>query len=512
MIRPLPFRADDPRVARRNCQSSVLRRAVACLAVAYLGVAALLGCQSHIKVTTAILNNDYLKLAGLQDRVEEIRDDLERGWRALRGPNATLPTRDEFERLAASDSRESVGIILHNTFETAYHALPQEFRPDPDLATLSTTFESSGSEIERQLRFKLLYGSEQGANDEANRKSREVADRLIEAYATNLNAVSVYDKAAKIEATRQHEDIQVRPGLLEPYQAKRVLTLLAAGQRAFDAANNLTDQIEVTSTTVTDVYNRARAANLTDIEAELLYVYRYTAAPADGSAAASIDPDRISVKQNRENQIGGQRAQILYGRSIATDENASRIAGAPEKYWNEGFNYANADGVIGNTDIAIKVETDVGNERVGSATVYALTMDAEDATRATFATIKETVRFATLIAGVSGVPLPSATDANGKTKDGDAGTNPGTAGTFTFTIEAEREKRNATRLARSTRRATLRALDALAAQGATLATQPAAGDTAAQDAKSAATDAVKNAFKAAEAELKALAAKSEPPT
>ncbi|MEM1027004.1 MAG: hypothetical protein AAGJ38_02880 [Planctomycetota bacterium] len=489
----------------------------------------LVGCESHVKITTALLDKDYLRVAGLGDRVERIRDDLLVGWKTKKPGAAELPTTDEFEKLTKTD-QQAVGKILNATFGTKFFALPEEYRPtSQDLVQVSTEPSDLWNEDLTRLRYELFYGASGADDARARNASENVVAHLINAYTINLDAVSIYDQFAISEA-KSASKTRDRPawiGELRPHQAKRVLTLLTAGERKFNDAIASAAPVELTS----DAFV-AMNARFVDLSTEIkefefeTYGLKYDDAgalvpfiPAGTPGVAPVpvpvpvppvlEPVRPDSK-SPERVLSNDNARMLFGRSIATDKNASLVAGAPEFYWNEGFNSATAGANIGNTDIAIKIETNRSSERVGSATVYALTMDAEDATRATFSTIKETVRFATLMAGVS-VPLPTAdSDKGSSSNQEDTGGTSGTAGSLSFTLAAEQEKREAIRLARTTRRATLIALDALSSHADVLTTTAAPADVAATQRQQAAQAQLKQTYETVAATLNKLAQPNDP--
>ena len=87
------------------------------------------------------------------------------------------------------------------------------------------------------------------------------------------------------------------------------------------------------------------------------------------------------------------------GFGLFDDPLASAVVSAPEEYWQGIYNKTEASGQMGNTDIAIKMET------VGTFTIKGLRLDASKVTEATFDVVKQSVR---MVAAAYGVPLPGA--------------------------------------------------------------------------------------------------------
>lgn len=478
----------------------------------------LAGCQSHVTVTTAILDRDYLRLADLDDRMDKVRDDLLAGWEQVE-PNASkLPTAKRYRELSSSpdlDDQKSVGRVLHKTFGTKYSAMPPAYRPTEASSAISNEQDEwTIRTLSVELDDNLFYGETSEAATQPTQASRNVIHQLNDAYMTYLEAVDLYDEYVNAEAKKRYQSEEVAPiGLLVPYQAKQVLALVKQGEDAFGAAvaaAKTADALTVDSVnTILSKYADLDA----QLKVDLLNNYGITATTAaDGKAvtASEVDTDATTAQNQKARAVGDEQAKLLFGGSLRTDPNASLVARAPESYWTEGFNSAKADANIGNTDIAIKVETNVNSQRLGSATVYSLTMDAEDATRATFSTIKETVRFATLMAGVGGV-LP-AVDASGKSKDQAASSEnqATTPGTISYTLDAEQSKRKATQATRTTRRTTLIALDALATYGEALP-QPAVPPAAPAAIPANVQARLKATYEAAAKRLKTVAGPEHSP-
>ncbi len=106
---------------------------------------------------------------------------------------------------------------------------------------------------------------------------------------------------------------------------------------------------------------------------------------------ASQRQTQTSIEQKVESLTGG--AYLL------DDPLAPIVIAASDEFWKGIYNETTALGTMGNTDIAIKMET------VGSFTIKGLRVDASKVTEATFDVLKQSIR---MVAAAYGVPLPSA--------------------------------------------------------------------------------------------------------
>jgi len=108
--------------------------------------------------------------------------------------------------------------------------------------------------------------------------------------------------------------------------------------------------------------------------------------------------NKISFNINDTDAVFEKNVRSLTGGlDLFDDPLASYVISAPDKYWQGIYNKAQASGTIGNTDIAIKMET------VGTFTIKGLRLDASKVTEASFEILKQSVR---MVAAAYGVPVP----------------------------------------------------------------------------------------------------------
>jgi len=120
----------------------------------------------------------------------------------------------------------------------------------------------------------------------------------------------------------------------------------------------------------------------------------------------------LTVSQRQTQTAIEQKVESLTGGAhLIDDPLAPIVIAAPDEFWKGVYNKTSALGTMGNTDIAIKMET------VGSFTIKGLRVDASKVTEATFDVLKQSIR---MVAAAYGVPLPAAEK---KTKQ-DAGGSP----------------------------------------------------------------------------------------
>lgn len=115
--------------------------------------------------------------------------------------------------------------------------------------------------------------------------------------------------------------------------------------------------------------------------------------------------DRIVAMTNASESASEKNLQSLTGGlDLLDDPLAPVIIGAAPQYWKGIFNKTDAFGTVGNTDIAIKMET------IGTFTIKGIRLDASKVTEATFDVLKQSVR---MVAAAYGIPTPAdQTSAN----------------------------------------------------------------------------------------------------
>lgn len=114
--------------------------------------------------------------------------------------------------------------------------------------------------------------------------------------------------------------------------------------------------------------------------------------------------NKVITSQRKTQTAIEQKVESLTGGGhLFDDPLAPIVIAAPDKFWKGVYNETSALGTMGNTDIAIKMET------VGSFTIKGLRVDASKVTEATFDVLKQSVR---MVAAAYGVPLPAAEKKN----------------------------------------------------------------------------------------------------
>lgn len=109
---------------------------------------------------------------------------------------------------------------------------------------------------------------------------------------------------------------------------------------------------------------------------------------------------KLMTFQRETETLVEQRVASLTGAGhLFDDPLAPTIISAPDEFWEGVYNETKAFGTMGNTDIAIKMET------VGSFTIKGLRVDTSKVTQATFDVLKQSVR---MVAAAYGVPLPAS--------------------------------------------------------------------------------------------------------
>lgn len=108
----------------------------------------------------------------------------------------------------------------------------------------------------------------------------------------------------------------------------------------------------------------------------------------------------INTKSSVNEAIQKNYKALTGGLDLFDDPLAAIIISAPENYWQGVFNKTEASGQIGNTDIAIKMET------IGTFTIKGVRLDAAKVTQASFQVLKKSVQ---LVAAAYGVPVPGST-------------------------------------------------------------------------------------------------------
>jgi hypothetical protein len=107
---------------------------------------------------------------------------------------------------------------------------------------------------------------------------------------------------------------------------------------------------------------------------------------------------------NRIVAVAGTTARgLIADNGIQGDRIAASIINAPEAAWKGDINHTAAFGGLGNTDIAVKMES------LGEFTVKGVRVDAAKVTRATFIVVKQAIQ---LIAAANGIVVPTAAAGN----------------------------------------------------------------------------------------------------
>jgi hypothetical protein len=107
----------------------------------------------------------------------------------------------------------------------------------------------------------------------------------------------------------------------------------------------------------------------------------------------------MTRKRETETSLEQRVDSLTGGVHLLDDPLAPMVIAAPDEFWEGVYNETQAFGTMGNTDIAIKMET------VGSFTIKGLRVDTSKVTEATFDVLKQSIR---MVAAAYGVPLPAS--------------------------------------------------------------------------------------------------------
>lgn len=155
--------------------------------------------------------------------------------------------------------------------------------------------------------------------------------------------------------------------------------------------------------------------NLNELRSSIFKPYQGALKDYLASIKSAAMPDTAKLDRITSMQIISESAveknlqSLTGGLDLLDDPLAPVIIAAPPQYWKGVYNKTTAGGTIGNTDIAIKMET------IGTFTIKGLRLDASKVTEATFDVIKQSVR---MVAAAYGIPLPADQTS---TKSGDTG-------------------------------------------------------------------------------------------
>lgn len=186
----------------------------------------------------------------------------------------------------------------------------------------------------------------------------------------------------------------------------------------------------------------------TYLETRALQVWGDADAAAALRAADATMQDSLDTKADMSEEARKAHA-VQLATDFTGDSRAPIAAHAPESCWSRGlYNRAYGKGVIGNTDIAIKMDGPA------NFTVKGLRMNADKVTVATF---RAGMRLASLAAAAYGVPVPTGSTTTADTTSAAEAADPAEASAA------------ANMRARTLRRAIGALLDAIAAQHARLA-------------------------------------------
>jgi hypothetical protein len=206
--------------------------------------------------------------------------------------------------------------------------------------------------------------------------------------------------------------------------------------------------------------------------------------PAEKVAAQA--PVQRAEASNRQVARG-----LLGDRDILNDPLASSVVYAGETYWvrpesPKGFNETYAQGMFGNTDVAVKMES------VGNFTLKGVRLDASKITQASFSVVRQAIK---ATAALSGIPLPSGAASSSTTPAAAFAETP-------ISLTSPDQRRAAAEDSLMQRRmARLLVLETIVANRKALT-----DDKATDDARAAAVKTVKDVFSANRADLDAPAA------
>jgi hypothetical protein len=159
--------------------------------------------------------------------------------------------------------------------------------------------------------------------------------------------------------------------------------------------------------------------SLNELRSEILKTYQgplrnHLASINSRTDLNTTEVDRITSKQKATDFAIEKNLQSLTGgQDLLDDSLAPIIIAAPSQYWKGIYNKTDATGTIGNTDIAIKMET------IGTFTIKGIRLDASKVTEATFDVLKQSVR---MVAAAYGIPT-SADQTTGNSGDTGSPTN-----------------------------------------------------------------------------------------
>ncbi len=183
---------------------------------------------------------------------------------------------------------------------------------------------------------------------------------------------------------------------------------------------------------------------------------------------SSLDPQRgpdlqkinniVNINSDLDRAIEENLKSLTGGFDLFDDHLAPAIISAPNNYWKGVYNKTKASGQIGNTDIAIKMET------VGTFTIKGLRLDASKVTEATFEVLKQSVR---MVAAAYGVPIPSGAPSSNNTS-----TSPASPTDLLLTVDQMHKA--ADRKRQLSRNAALTLLDIIISERADLTSSTAA--------------------------------------
>ncbi|NGZ95146.1 MAG: hypothetical protein CV089_03255 [Nitrospira sp. WS110] len=109
--------------------------------------------------------------------------------------------------------------------------------------------------------------------------------------------------------------------------------------------------------------------------------------------------NKVTTSQRQtQTSIEQKLVSLTGGAHLLDDPLAPIVIAAPNAFWKGVYNETTALGTMGNTDIAIKMET------VGTFTIKGLRVDASKVTEASFDVLKQSIR---MVAAAYGVPLPA---------------------------------------------------------------------------------------------------------
>ena len=255
-----------------------------------------------------------------------------------------------------------------------------------------------------------------------------------------------------------------------------------------------------------------RVDSLFDAQREVVTGYEIISRVADAVSAdlrRALQPatDNLTLPSNAGSVANASRAVadinatvngLIGDRGILDDPLASSVVYADEQFWRRreapfGINDTFATGFLGNTDIAIKMES------IGDFTIKGVRLDAAKITQATFAVGRQAIK---AVAALNGFVLPG--DSNPK-----AGASPPAPFAETpVAISSPDTRRQTAEDALLRRRlARLAIMETILAQRDAL-TNPAT-DTGTESARAAAIKVVKDTFAANRADLDQPASKSQ---